>query len=354
MPDAPVRTVRLRFDQPVALGGRRVPVHRELSAVCRAGATLFAACDEGAGIERLVEDEGGFGRHEHFALGDLVDLPDGPEGEVDVEGLAVDGGWLWVLGSQALRRRKPRGAIEDGGEDGAMERLSRVEWQPNRQLLARVPLVDEGGLLRPVRADGDRRARHLRFGGEGRLRRWLRDDPHLAPFLPIAAKDNGLDVEGIVARGDRVWLGLRGPVLGESATILELRLREARGGHLKARRIDGRARYRKHLVDTDGQGVRDMKWDGDDLLVVVGNVLSGGGPAAILRLLGFAGRDDGGHLPREGVVRARELPDAGKVDHPEGLVRWQGDEWLVLHDGPAPGRVGDDPAWVEGDVWRLA
>ena len=55
------------------------------------------------------------------------------------------------------------------------------------------------------------------------LRELLRDDDHLAPFLPIPGKDNGLDVEGIAVIGDRVYLGLRGPVLRGWAVVLELR-----------------------------------------------------------------------------------------------------------------------------------
>lgn len=344
------RRVRLRFDDPVVIDGARVPVHRELSAVVRAGRTLFLGCDEGAGIERLVEDGDGFGSHRHLRLGELVDLPAGPDGEADVEGLAIDEGWLWVVGSQALRRRKPRSG------DGAAESLGRLadlEWEPNRQLLGRFPLVEEDGALLPVARDGKRAAAHLRFGGKGRLRRWLGRDPHLAPFLGLPSKDNGLDVEGIVARGERIWLGLRGPVLGEGAVILEMRMRTTRAGHLKARRIDGRARYRKHVVDTNGQGIRDMKWDGDDLLVIVGNVLSGDGPTAILRLHGFARRRGGGHVPEARLKRARELPDTGPLDHPEGLVRWKGKDWLVVHDSPGPTRVGDDPPWVDADVWRV-
>ncbi len=62
------------------------------------------------------------------------------------------------------------------------------------------------------------------FGARGKdLRDLLEDDEHLAPFLAIPGKDNGLDVEGIAVRGDRVLLGLRGPVLRGWALVLELR-----------------------------------------------------------------------------------------------------------------------------------
>jgi hypothetical protein len=280
-----------------------------------------------------------------------VDLPEGPDGEMDIEGLSASDGWLWVVGSQAITRDK----VKDGDNGAAsLEELSDTDWDANRQFLGRFPLVERDGGLWPVREDGERRAAHLKFARKGRLRRWLRRDPHLRPFLEIPSKENGLDAEGIVARGDRVWIGLRGPVLGQSAVVIEMELRETEGGHLKARRIEGRARIRKHFVDTDGLGIRDLKWDGDDLLLVTGPVLSGDGPAAVLRLPGFAGRDAAGYVGEDGQTLVQRLPYHTGSDHPEALARWDGGVWMVIHDSPGPDRSGDDPPWVEADLWRLA
>ncbi len=348
---APLRTVRLTFGDAATVKDTRIPIQRDLSAIVRQGDTMFVACDEAAGVDRLLRQGDDFGQHVHIPLSDLIELPGGAEGEMDIEGLAVDSGWLWVIGSQSLKRDKVKD--HDTGAE-SLAALADVDWEENRQFLGRFPLVKRDGGLWPVAEDGDRRAAHLRFGGKGRLRRWLRKDQHLRDFLDLPSKENGLDVEGIVARGDRVWVGLRGPVLGQSAVVLELEMRETRRGHLKARRIEGRSRVRKHFVDTDGLGIRDMKWDGDDLLLVTGSVMSGDGPAAILRLNAFANRRDEGYVGEDGQALVQRLPYRETMDHPEGLVHWQDDEWLVVHDSPAPERVSDDPPWVEGDVWRLA
>lgn len=352
--DEPVGLMRLSFG---AAGGA-APSHRDLSCVAIDGDTMFVAGDEQAAVDRLLWDGDGFGQHERIALGDLVDLPGGPEGEMDIEGLAIDrdeggdggGPWLWVLGSQALRRRKPD--PEAQGPD-ALARMEEVRWDANRQFLGRFPLAEEGGALRPVARDGERRAAHLRFTRTGKLRRWLRRDPHLRAFLDIPSKENGLDVEGIVVRGTRVWLGLRGPVLRRRAVVLEMDLRPTRGGHLKARRIEGRARVRKHLLDARGLGIRDLKWDGPDLLAVVGTVMSGDGPAAVLRAPRFAERTAGGIVGDDTLDGAARLPYRGAVDHPEGLAHLGGGEWLVIYDSPAEGRVGDDPPHVMADIVRL-
>jgi hypothetical protein len=345
----PMRRVRLSFD-PGLVREAGTALHRDLSAVAREGDTLFVACDEGAGLERLLRDGDGWGRHRRVLLSDLVDLPGGPDGEMDVEGLAIDEGWLWVVGSQSLKRDKVKDA---GPGPEALETLGDVDWDENRQFLGRFPLADRHGGLWPVAEDRDRRAAHLKFNKKGRLRKWLRKDPHLCDFLDLPSKENGLDVEGIVARGDRVWVGLRGPVLGESAAVLEMELRVTGSGHLKAKRIKGKARVRKHFLDTAGQGIRDMKWDGDDLLLVTGPVMSGDGPAAVLRLHGFAARREAGYVGEDGQHLVQRLPYHAGSDHPEALVRWEGDEWLVVCDSPGADSASDDPPWVEGDVWRL-
>lgn len=345
----PIRMVRLSFDAGLVLEAG-TSLHRDLSAIVREGDTLFVACDEGTGIERLLRDGEGFGRHRRILLSDLADLPGGPDGEMDIEGLAIDSGWLWVVGSQAITRDR----VKEGDAGAAsLAELRDTDWEENRQFLGRFPLVEKDGGLWPVAEDGDRKAAHLRFRGKGRLRRWLRKDRHLRGFLGLPSKENGLDVEGIVARGDRIWVGLRGPVLGQSAVVLEMAMRVTRGGHLGARRIEGKTRVRKHFVDTDGQGIRDMKWDGDDLLLVTGPVMSGDGPAAILRLPRFAERCEAGYVGENGQRLVQRLPYHAGSDHPEGLVCLGGPEWLVIHDSPGPDRASDDPPWVEGDVWRL-
>src|SRR3712207_5327103 len=83
-------------------------VYEDVSSLAIAGRTLFCACDETATVEHLVLDEGGgrFSHHESFALGEIFDLPGGPTGEMDIEGIAVSDGYLWITGSHSLKRDK--------------------------------------------------------------------------------------------------------------------------------------------------------------------------------------------------------------------------------------------------------
>lgn len=97
----------------------------------------------------------------------------------------------------------------------------------NRLLLARIPVLDEAGgqtLAKAVKDErGTRTGALLNSDDTGNdLTRALAQDTHLKSLLGIPGKDNGFDVEGLAVVGERVLLGLRGPVPRGWAIILEL------------------------------------------------------------------------------------------------------------------------------------
>jgi hypothetical protein len=330
------------------------PLQKDLSAVAHLGESLFLACDETASIERLQRLDGSsYGHHEHFPLDGLVDLPAGADGEMDIEGLCVEGGFLWIVGSHSLKRSRPKRAGNAANE--ALARMEEVEREPNRFFLGRIPLAEgKPGLFRPARSNGERQAAWVKFGKRhSALARWIANDPHLGPFLTIPSKENGFDVEGIAARGDRIWLGLRGPVLRGHAVVLDMEFRQKAPDRLKARRIDGNRRYRKHLLDTRGLGIRDMRLDGDDLLLLVGPTMSLEGPAFVLRWRDAVHDNASGVISPNRIETVAELPYRLNVDHPEGLELWPeaGPEaLLIIYDAPAPDRTDPDGFTVRADV----
>lgn len=330
------------------------PLHKDLSAVARIGDSIFLACDETASVERLRRlKDGRFGEHRHFALEGLVDLPAGAEGEMDIEGLCAVDGFLWIVGSHSLKRTRPK--RDESEADDALGRMERVEREPNRHFLGRIPLVEESpGSFMPTQLDGERRAAWARFGKRSSsLTRWVAGDPHLGPFLTIPAKENGFDVEGLAVRGSRIWLGLRGPVLRGHAVVLELEIAEKAPGRLKARRIDGERRYRKHLLDTRGLGIRDMRLDGDDLLLLVGPTMSLEGPAFVLRWRDAVHDRGSGVIAPDRIETVAELPYRLHADHPEGIDLWPEagpGALLVIYDAPAPERTDPDTFTVRADL----
>ncbi|MEI4469947.1 DUF3616 domain-containing protein [Frigidibacter sp. MR17.24] len=368
MPDTaalPDHEILLEFTEARRLAHVDDPIRKDLSTATRAGDSLFLSCDETAGIERLtpVAGSGGrhWGNHRHFNLGRIIDLPDGPKGEMDIEGLYhdadPDGGWLWVCGSHSLKRKQPRHARDT--PEASLARMARIGRDPNRYFLGRLPLVRKRGGMAPVLRDGARQAAWVKLKRHrSKLLGWLSDDPHLGAFLGLPSKENGLDIEGVAADGLRVWLGLRGPVLRGHAVVIEMRMKLTGKGHLKPRRIDGDRRYRKHLIPTGGQGIRDLTIDGRDLVILTGPALAGDGAAEVLLWRGALDHEAGATHPPERVTRLAGLPYRGGLDHPEGLVPWPEaardgrPAWLVAYDSPDPVRLGHGPTCITADIWH--
>jgi hypothetical protein len=360
-PQPPARRigqVELTFSCLDALRRLGDPVAKDLSAIACAGSCVFLACDEAAGIERLTRGaDGRYGDHQHISLTSFFDLPGGPDEEMDIEGLAVADGYLWIVGSHSLKRKKPEG--EDAGGAEALARMEEVKREANRFFLGRVPVEENvPGVFALQAKVGDRQTACLSTGKGGGLARWLRKDQHLAPFLKVPAKENGLDIEGIAVRGERVWLGLRGPVLGGHAVVLDLVLKEPKRGRLKPRAIgpDGR-RYRKHLLDTGGLGIRDLRLDGEDLLLLVGPTMALEGTAHVLRWHGAVADETEGMIPARRLELVADLPYRRETDHPEGLELWPdggSGAFLVVYDAPGPERLEANSRTVRADVLRPA
>ncbi len=351
------RTVRLSFRS----DSRAAGTHTNLSAVRCDGPVLWVAGDETATIERLTADDAThpeeYGGQTTFRLADLVDLPGGDaDEEADVEGLARSGPYLWAVGSHSLRRRRIK--PQHSGEK-ALRRLARVTGQANRQILVRIPVAEVDGLptlVRTLEWAGERLTAASFGAGAPDLRHLLTDDEHLAPFLPIPGKDNGLDVEGLAVRGKRVFLGLRGPVLRGWAIVLELRpdTDPADSGRLMLRPFpDGRA-YRKHLLRMDGLGVRDLCPHGGDLLVLAGPTMDLDGPVYVFRWRDAMSAQEPQVVRDEQLPRVLVLAYGEGDDHAEGIGLLDEDsgQLLVVYDSPAPSRL-DGAGCVTADVVRL-
>lgn len=339
------RTVQLRFDADAVRSG----THVNLSAVRVDGELLWIAGDETATVERLTCDNAQrpaeYGRHVSFPLADVLSLPGKADEEADIEGISRNGPYLWVIGSHSAKRRKVKA---DHSAAKAVKRLASVLPEPARRVLARVALTGD----EPTEATPDG-ARSAVLGGKG-LFGLLEEDEHLAPFLRIPGKDNGLDIEGIAVHGqpgsERVLLGLRGPVLRGWAVVLRLRPYED-DGELRLGKINGE-RYAKHFLDLGGLGIRDMCVHGEDLLLLAGPSMDLDGPVRVYRWRGAAGADPAEVVRGGDLHRELDLPYGDGDDHPEGLALLPSGELLVVYDSPAPHRL-TEPGVVLADVFRL-
>jgi hypothetical protein len=264
-------------------------------------------------------------------------------------------GFLWVVGSHSAVRKR---VTDTTPLNDIPERLTHVTHPQARRLLARIPLSFPGGDgPQPVRCVTSAEglavwAAAVPAGGHGHspgpLLEALRRDEHVARFVRLPGKDNGLDIEGIAVVGRRVLLGLRGPVLRGWAVVLEIEPRpradDPRSLELAPLRSSGRSRtVAKHFLDLRGLGVRDLARDGDDLLVLAGPTMALDGPSRVLRIRGA------GSGPMPPVIRAGDLEPVGPdlpvgdgENHPEAMtVVHDGGErrLLVLNDSPSAEQV---------------
>ena len=350
---SPNGPVALEFDPDKLVVGGDKDIRQQLSGIALDGSHMWLACDEGCRIERLTRNESAakpaFRNHTIFALEDILTLPANPtKEETDVEGMYVDDGWLWIVGSHSVKRKKPK----SDALDEVAKKLADVGRDGNRHLLARIPIV--GGELR--KQDGTRQAAALDMtDSSSALLDAIRSsaDPHLLPFLEIPGKDNGLDIEGLAARGMRAWVGLRGPVLREWCAVLELHF-EAEGSRLRLKPQTGGLLYRKHFMNLHSLGVRDLVLLGDDMLILTGPTMAHDAPSEIWRWKNGA---------REGATPAAadlqsivQLPQGNRVDKPEGFTVFEqgagGTSVLVVYHTPSDDRVSK-PATVRGDLFRI-
>ncbi|MBD2246277.1 DUF3616 domain-containing protein [Nostoc sp. FACHB-888] len=334
--------------------------HREdLSAVLLTNDKyLWLGSDETSTIERLsLVDTDKFTGHQQFRVAEFIDLPAPEDQEIDIEGLAYVDNYLWFVGSHSYKRKK---AKPDKSDAQNFKRLAKIESEPNRYLLGRIPLID-GKLFsscsHPENPDVQLNAAKLEVTNQGNLLMTaLADDPHLGLFIKaaIAGKDNGFDIEGIAINQNRIFLGLRGPVLRGWAVMLEIELEDSSPGILKLRQIgEAKELYKKHFLWLNGLGIRDLCIDGKDLLILAGPTMDLDGPVQVYRW------KNGVNLPEDVFSNpdfVQDIPYGNREDHAEGMTLFQEVDGiaslLIVYDSPAKTRLVGDSS-VIADVFKL-
>lgn len=319
---------------------------------------LWLGSDETSTIERLscIEDNK-FAEHKQFHVAEFISLPAPEEEEIDIEGLGYCDYYLWLVGSHSYKRKKVK---PDKSDEKNIKRLAKVTSEPNRYIIGRIPLVD-GELLpnapHPEKPNVELSAAKLEVTQQGNLlMEALADDPHLGFFVKAAipGKDNGFDVEGIAVYQNRIFLGLRGPVLRGWAMMLEIELEDSGSGLMKLRTIgeEGK-RFKKHFIFLNGLGIRDLFLNSKDFLILAGPTMDLDGPVQVYCF------KNGVDL-RENVLNYPELlldiPYGNGDDHAEGITLYQDiigiPSLLTVYDSPAQNRLVGDGG-VIADVFKF-
>lgn len=220
----------------------------DISGVAARGDFLAIVADEGATLqilERHRSIEGTFVAKDRRTI--RLESDDRFE-EADLEAAAWGDRHLYLIGSHSRKRKQ----VElDKSVKKNRERLGTTATEPGRGWLYRLEVGDGGRPRQPESVS---------------LRDELANDPILRPFQVIPSKENGIDIEGMAYRDDRLYLGFRGPVLREN--------------YVPVMRVDFQRpkQYTLIFVCLDGQGVRDMAALKQGFLILSGPVNDAPGP----------------------------------------------------------------------------
>ncbi|MEO1592546.1 MAG: DUF3616 domain-containing protein [Cyanobacteria bacterium J06632_22] len=336
---------------------------RQLSAIARTpDGSLWVGSDEYLTLERLSPlGDGVYGAHRSFPLKDYLSFP-GDDSEIDIEGLHYADDYLWVVGSHSLKRGNTKGKkpVKD------IARLAKIKRDDNRYLLARLPVCN--GEILPARTDdtapdGGTRlltaARLQSVERHNQLIEALMTDDHLGPFLQMGlpSKDNGFDIEGIAVSGSQIFLGLRGPVLRGWAIVLEIEVDNPNPGLLTLKELEAGRCYRKHFLNLNGQGIRELCLHRGDLIILAGPTMAISGRMQVFRLRSVLdhSQDTLWHQHADELELLFDLPLTLGADNAEGmtLVPCLEDEaaLMVAYDAPHENRLADAAILV--DIFRL-
>lgn len=302
-------------DCSVSLSGD-IMAAKDVSAVAVVGAGFIViGADEGVGndenenrIQVLKSKDEGYLVHDDILLF-TGNKKDGKE--MDIEGIAVDGTTIYVVGSHSSKRSKVK-ASRSYKKNRAKFRADKVDDERNRDWVYRV-VLDELGKEKAKE--------------QITLRGIIADDPVLKAFKDIPSKENGIDIEGLAVKDGLLYAGFRGPVFREGYVPI-----------LKFNFSDPKGTNELLYVRLGGRGIRDMTSVSDGFLIIAGPV--GDGPASY-QLHHWDGQDQIlGEGRAENTIGTVQLlgeirpPEKGKA---EGLAVLREDDdgydLLVVYDG---------------------
>ncbi|WP_018478799.1 DUF3616 domain-containing protein [Pontibacter roseus] len=356
--------IKLFFSPDLSLNAKGKHVRDGLSTALLLGDNLWLSCDERTTVERLTRlPDGSFGEHLSFDIHDYLDLPAKDFSEIDIEGMGMADHYLWLIGSHSLKRKKPK---RPDSIKKQIKRLAQIKTDPNRYLLARIPMLQDSKTgqytLHKEVAHPDQPGKTLRAGqlrgdkSSNLLTELMEQDEHIAPFMSIPGKDNGFDIEGLAIHGNRIFIGLRGPVLRGWAMVLEVEPEEDETGILHLKQLTKEKPYRKHFLNLRGKGIRELRIHGNDMYLLAGPTMDLDGVIAIYRWRDAVDKDSEQLLHHNELERLCEVPhgtgeNTGK-DKAEGLAILDDQRVLVVFDSPTDARTVGEHA-VQADVLRV-
>jgi len=277
----------------------------DLSGAAAFGQRLMIGSDEGSAVQVLEAD-----RPDSYRVQSTIPLYGDPEIEADIEAITIENLRVYVAGSHGLVRKKVEypSDPDDRRYERNRERLTEVEHQDARNRLFRFSIAADGRRTTPIDVIN--------------LRTVLASDAVIGRFLAIPGKEGGVDIEGMAADGDSLYVGFRGPVLRQNfVPVVKLN-------------FDRPSAYERLYVNLGGYGIRDLLKVSGGLLIVAGPMGDADQPCELYFWDGsdcVPGRDrTPAELRKLGTIPA---PKGGKAEA-IALLAETAEHWtlLVLYD----------------------
>jgi len=191
-----------------------------------------------------------------------LDSPGSIAEEMDLEGIAVDGDVVFVMGSHSAKRKKVDKDKKYVKNRAAL--MSAPETQPARDILLRIEL-DSSGKTKSVE--------------QSSLRSFLNEQEPFRSFGSTASKENGIDIEGLAAFNGDLYAGFRGPVLrGNYTPVLRFKF----GSPIDEPEL--------LFLDLGGRGIRDLAHAKGGMIILAGPVGDGPGSTSCAFWFGYITR----------------------------------------------------------------
>lgn len=339
----------LRFDEKFS---NLDDLRTEISSCLATEDNLWLSYDEDAGIERLTRTENGYDYHKHYEMNNFLDLPSGSS-ELDMEALAYQEPYLWFCGSMSFKRDSPS---KEESLEKQLSSLSDIATDENRFSLGRIPCIKKNGtyeLFKEIEYQGNSiRALLLRGGAKStELHNALMRDEHLERFMMIPCKDNGFDIEGLAIYNERIFIGLRGPVLNGYAVILEIGCKEFEDELLLSQFSEEGKLYRKHFIDLQGMGIRELNiTENGDLYLLAGPTMDLDGTISIYKIKGGLPEQHSSvtHDSERLFDVTRGAESEHGTDKAEGMAFLPDGKLLITYDTPVAERLeGNTSVWMD-------
>lgn len=272
----------------------KILADKDISAIALVGKYILIGADEGNIIQVLAPNKKGT----KYKVVNNIELPliEISETEVDIEGMAVAGNTVYVTGSHVS--------------------TSDTKEQNNRQRVFRFRLDSDTGEL-------------ASYIDQGSLLKILAQDKTLKDFINVDHDKNGIDIEGLAVKDNRLYFGFRTPVLERDYLPVVV---------VDFAQLDSLDHYELRYVNLEGNGIRDIVAVEEGFLILTD---ANGRNKNHYRLYFWDGSSDLSKPKNNSGLKFLSKIDAKKDTKAEGLMVMNEEDSsyqiLVVFDGVAKG-----------------